>query len=395
MTAPVTIRPATPADNPALIALAAACPMEGEIALRVDRAPDFFALNRLEGERWEVAVADAPWGGLAGCVALSSRRAYLGGAPADTFYTGDLKVHPTGRGSAAADALELWVRDTAAAEDAELPILLTILAGNASMERRMAGPRGLPRLDRFATIRSYAIPLLHRRREPAGDMRVHTADERDLEEMAALWTAVAPGRQLAPVLDAAGLAAWIARAPGLALEDYLIARDRDGRVAGFVAFWDQTPLKALRVTGYSRRLGVVRVGLSLAARAVGAAPIPRVGEPLTCRTAVNVCVPADRPDVLRALVLHAYDRWRGVNGPRRGGTPGGRRGAAASLPGAMTAGGASVLLVGLDRRDPLAVGLGGLLAQPTDIHACVTSGRGRYGGPRLDDRPLHYEIALV
>lgn len=362
------VRRAAPGDNDALIALASACPMEGEIALCVDRAPDFFALNRLEGERWEVALAEAGEGGVAGCVALSSRRAYLRGAPADTFYTGDLKVHPDRRGGPAADALELWVRDTAAAEDPDRPIMLTILAGNAPMERRMAGPRGLPRLDPFATIRSHAIPLLHRRREGVDGVRVAPATRSDLDEMAGLWARVAPGRQLAPVLDAGSLANWVERAPGLALHDYLVARDGNGRIGGFVAFWDQTPLKTLRVTGYSRRLAAVRAGLNVAARVVGTAPIPRVGEPLTCRTAVHLCVPADRPAVLRALVLDAYHRWRGR---------------------------ASVLLVGLDRRDPLTAGLGGLLAQPTDVHACITSGRGRYHGPPLDDRPLHYEIALV
>ena len=40
---------AAPQDNRDLIALADACPMEGDVGLCVYRAPDFFALNRLEG----------------------------------------------------------------------------------------------------------------------------------------------------------------------------------------------------------------------------------------------------------------------------------------------------------------------------------------------------------
>ena len=51
------IRDAKVSDNEGLIALAAACPMVGEISLRIDRGPSFFALNRLEGERWRVGVA--------------------------------------------------------------------------------------------------------------------------------------------------------------------------------------------------------------------------------------------------------------------------------------------------------------------------------------------------
>ena len=57
-TAGFVVRDATPADNADLIALSAACAMSGDIGLRIDRRPDFFALNRLEGQRWQVGVAE-------------------------------------------------------------------------------------------------------------------------------------------------------------------------------------------------------------------------------------------------------------------------------------------------------------------------------------------------
>jgi hypothetical protein len=37
----------------------------------------------------------------------------------------------------------------------------------------------------------------------------------------------------------------------------------------------------------------------------------------------------------------------------------------------------------------------GLFAQPTLVGAYVTSPSGRYNGPPLDERPMHYEAALV
>jgi hypothetical protein len=45
--------------------------------------------------------------------------------------------------------------------------------------------------------------------------------------------------------------------------------------------------------------------------------------------------------------------------------------------------------------DPLSAALRGFFAQPTDVHAYVSTALGDYDGPPLDDRPLHYEIALV
>ena len=365
------VRLATDDDNAALIRLAAACPMDGELALRIDRAPDFFALNRLEGDRWRVAVVDAPDGHPIACVATAERRAWVHGRPGTIVYAGDLKVHPDYRDMRTADALERFVAQTAGeAAGATTPILLTVLAGNTSMERRAEGPRGLPRLHRFATLHSFAIPLLWRRPAPSeGRIRVEHATERDLEDMAALWAVVAPTRQFTVALDAPALRRWIDAAPGLAIGDYLLARDSQRRLLGFVGMWDQRALKTLRVLRFSPTLSILRGVVSVVAPFVGATAPPEIGEPLYHASAVHLCVPMDRVDVLRALVLAAYDRLRGS--------------------------GRVFINVALDARDPLTPALHGLLAAPTAIHAYATMPGGEWTGAPLDDRPLHFETALV
>ena len=52
----ILVRDAAPSDNAALVRLATACPMRGDLTMCMDREPDFFALARLEGERWRVGV---------------------------------------------------------------------------------------------------------------------------------------------------------------------------------------------------------------------------------------------------------------------------------------------------------------------------------------------------
>jgi hypothetical protein len=365
------VRLATDEDNSALIELAAACPMEGDLALRIDRAPDFFALNRLEGDRWKVGVVDGPDGHPVGCVATAERRVWLRGRPVTVVYASDLKVHPEFRDTRTADSLERFMCDTARSTAGDsTPILLTILAGNGAMERRVEGPRGLPRLHRFATLHSFAIPLLWRRSTAEGsDLRIEVATSRDLEEMSDLWAAVAPTRQFAPVLDAGALSSWIEAAPGLALDDYLLARDRRGDLLGFVGMWDQRAMKTLRVLRYSATLSVLRGVVSAVAPFVGATAPPEIGEALHHTSAVHLCVPHDRLDVLRALVVAAYNRLRGS--------------------------GCVFMNVALDSRDPLGGALRGLLATPTAIHAYATMPGGSWSGPPLDDRPLHFETALV
>lgn len=304
----IVVRDATSADNQALIALTAACPMAGDLTLCVDRAPDFFALSRLEGERWRVGVAEGPGHAVIGCVAVAERRVYLSGRPAVASYIGDLKVHPAFRGSGAADALIEFARRAGAELGGAGRLgLLAILAGNRAMERLAQGPRGLPVLSRFATLRTHAIPLVLPRRCTMAGIAVAPAQAGDLEEMAALWRAVAPDRQFSPVLDADALARWITDAPGLRLADYLAARLTDGRLAGFLGVWDQTSFKQLRVVRYSRRLAAVRAAINAAAPLAGATPLPPAGAPLRHASVVHLCVPPESPEVLRALLLTAYD----------------------------------------------------------------------------------------
>jgi hypothetical protein len=358
-------------DNAALIALAAACPMEGDLSLRIDRAPDFFALNRLAGDRWAVAVADGPAGVPVACVATAERRAWVHGRPVTIVYAGDLKVHPEFRDTRTADSLERFVAETArdAAGDST-PVLLTVLAGNAAMERRAAGPRGLPRLQRFASLHSLAIPLLWERGGgEVADLCVERATDHHIEEMADLWGALAHTRQFTAALDAERLAHWIDAAPGLAIDDYLLARDRRGRLLGFVGMWDQREIKTLRVLRYSRRLSLLRGVVTAVAPFVGATPPPEIGAPLHYASAVHLCIPLDRPDVLRALVLAAYGRLRGSD--------------------------LVFMTIALDAREPIGTALHGLLATPTVIHAYATMPWGEWAGPALDDRPLHFETALV
>ncbi|MEO6527476.1 MAG: GNAT family N-acetyltransferase [Gemmatimonadaceae bacterium] len=366
--ATITVREARASDNAALVALAAACPMTGEITMCVDRAPDFFALARLEGERWKVGVAEQD-DVVIGCVAASERWAYVDGHPTRTGYAGDLKVHPAYRGGPAADKLQEMVRATGREFGGDdMLSLVTVLGGNRSMERRTAGPRGLPTLEHLATLHVHAIPFLWPRARAVAGIAVRRARDEDLDEMAALWSRLAPERQLAPVMDAERFRAWLASAPGLFIDDYLVARRADGRIVAFVGVWDQRELKTLRVLRYSGRLAAVRRAVNAVAPLLGTARLPATGGALPSLAAVHLCAPDD-PSVLRSLLLHAYSVHR--------------------------ASGALCLTLALDTRDPRTRALRGLLAQPTAVNAYVTTPAGRWTGARLDGRPLHFESALV
>ena len=363
------IRDATPADNEQLISLAAACSMMGDISLRIDRGPDFFALNRLEGQCWRVGVAERA-GMIVGCVAISERLAYVNARERRTGYVGDLKVHPAHRDTRIADELSRYAERACAQLPPDAPVTITVLAGNRAMERRLPGPRGVPVLTRIGTIRTHSIPILWRRRvTDPGSVHVASAGWSDIDEMAALWSRVAPLRQLAPVLSASAMADWVLAAPGLDISSYRLARSSNGELLGFLAVWDQRVFKQLNVVAFSTRMKAARSAFNLLAPIVGAERMPPTGSPLSCVSVAHICVPADKPRVLRALIISGYNELRGS--------------------------GCSFMNVGLDRRDPLSAAMDGLVAQPTDVNAYIVTSRGGVTPEHLDDRPLHNEIALV
>jgi len=375
---PFTLRDAEPSDNDGLVALAEACSMSGDIELRIDRRPDFFALTRLE-DGWRLAVAERE-GMIVGCICFSERLCHMDGAPRLTGYVGDLKVHPAHRDAIVADGLCRYAAEQMQGLPEDTPVLITVLAGNTAMERRLGGPRGLPRFTRIATIRTHSLSILWKRGRSTPDSEggrssrgqqsvdIRRAEWNDIREMADLWRKVAPHRQFSPVHDADSLAQWIREAPGLDISDYRLVRDRNRRLLGFVGLWDQRAFKQLSVVSYSPRMAAARRVFNALAPLMGAERLPSPGAPLNLVTATNVCVLSDRADVLRALVVDAHNELRHS--------------------------GYSLLNIGLDLTDPLNAAMRGLLTQPTDVNAYVTTGRGRAWNRALGGT-LHYEIALV
>ena len=88
----IEIREAVQADNQALLELTRMTPMAGNISLRIDRDPDFFALPRARGET-VVFVATCE-GKVIGCMSASIHAAYIDGAIENVAHATDLKVHP-------------------------------------------------------------------------------------------------------------------------------------------------------------------------------------------------------------------------------------------------------------------------------------------------------------
>jgi len=367
----VVVRDATEADSESLRRLVRTATVDRGVRWTIDRESDFFTPFRPEAGGWRVVIAEEEDGGTAvGWISVVTRDAYVDGRVQRTCYVSNLLVRPERRGQGIGDRLcghALEICRSAGGND--VPILLAIRRGNPHMRHRIVGLRGLPGLRPFAEMSIHSIGTRRLRRMVSSPrLEISAATPADVEDMAAFSQKVFRARQFAPAFNAQSLAGWIADAPGLTLADYLVARD-NGTVVGWLGVWDEAVIRRVRVAGYSRR-AALRYALRDALAPITQAPrAPRVGDVVGCAVAVHVCVDAQRPEVLRAILVHAA---HGLE----------RRGCA-------------WLRIALDSRDPLASALDGLPANVSLFGAHVATPADAHRGPRLDDRPVHFEAALA
>lgn len=340
----------------------------GGVRWTIEPVADAFASLRAECDGWDLAIAESADDRVLGLVSVAIRWAHVGDRSRRVCYVTSLQVLPEFRKQGIGDALCKRAVDLCRQAGGDsVPILLVIRSGNAAMRGRVQGPRGLPALTWFARAhvssiavgRAAAMPV-----EPGLDVRAACPD--DLSEMAAFSSAIAAGRQFAPDFERDRLARWIEGAPGLALSDHLIARSR-GRIVGWMGWWDERPVRVVRIAGFSVSARIRRAVQGVTARLAGASPPAAVGLAVRSVRAVNACVPSSRPDVLRALIAegarrHAHEcNW---------------------------------LTVALDERDGAGAALRGLGRRVAEFDAHVTCPAGKYDS-LLTDRPLHLEPALL
>jgi GNAT superfamily N-acetyltransferase len=302
---PLRLRPANGDDNAALLELTRVCPMEGDIALRIDRSPDFFALSRCRGAGWTI-VAEAD-GRIVGCASVSRRPAYVGGRPTVMGHVGDIKVRPGHRRAGVARRLLDEIARVEQSSDAAF-YAATTAAGNAAVDGLVLDFGTDRTVSRIATFVSRQLLPLARARVDRSFAIAHgsSADE---EELAALLDQAHGRYTFGPVFRDGAFRELLARSPGMQLSDYLVARRR-GRIVAALGVWDQHAFKQTELVGLPRLLRWLTTAARIGGRPLGLPALPSEGEPLRFRYVRHPAHLAGEAEALAALVRHALGSAR-------------------------------------------------------------------------------------
>jgi hypothetical protein len=362
-------RLADPSHEPQLRALLRQDDMPGWVRLRFEREPDYFHAAATQGGFHQTIVA-LDGDTVVGTGSRAIRELWIDGTPQHFGYLGGLRSRPEARGHtglARGYAFLKRLHDDGLTRG----YLTTVIDANSTVRELLtSGRAGLPNYRDLGVFHTYSLAARRRTDRLRGSyIAVGRAAAEEWPEIVAFLAEHAPRRQFFPVVRTEDLGTPLWR--GLRATDFFVARDRDGRVLGTLASWDQSSFKQTRVTGYPAWLRATRPLVNVGLRAAGLPRLPRAGALLQTRFLCLICIRDDAPGVLGALLDHACAH-------------------AADQ-------GADQVCLGLHERDPLTREMDGRRAlryTSRVYHVSWDDGCTRQNG--LDPhRPPHLEVALL
>jgi hypothetical protein len=314
---------ATAEDDADLRHVLAATPMEGRIAIAFRREPSWFAGAAVDGRfRQVIACRDLRTGRIIGFGCRSLREVYVNGRPDVVGYLSSLRVLPEHRN------LGLVARGYAAFHelhgDRRAPFYVTtIAAGNrTALTVLTSGRAGLPVYHPAGAFHTVAVAVPRRRTRsrpsPLGadsspvrqEVRVRPANTEDLPAVIDFLAAEGPRRQFFPRLEANDFLSPEGTMRGLCLDMMLLA-EREGRLVGMLAGWDQQSYRQSVVYAYHGWLRWTRIPYNTWAWLIGRPGLPRPGGAFHYLMGALPVVAEDNHNVFAALVEALRNRASG------------------------------------------------------------------------------------
>ena len=277
------IRRLEPADGPAALGLADGTALEGDLPLRFDRGPDFFAWPDALLDRWVYAGAFEDTR-LLGYGLVGFRRGWTGDRWGAYAFSGDLRVAPEARRAGVGAALLRAIQN-------EIPpdvhlVAGTILRGNRHglglARDRMPSGFSLTDLGEFVSI----TRLARRCRATGPVVRLGVQDVPAVQEL----LATGPHGLFAPEPTEREAHRLLEPDPRLAGGAWGVW---DGsRLRGLVALLDLDRVRRAIVLREPVPLSIVRHAFGLAGYLLGTPSLPGPGQPLRALTVARLVVPA-------------------------------------------------------------------------------------------------------
>lgn len=271
-----------------------------------DRQPDFFRLAEIRYDPF-IYYGYFRLNELKGLCGIGYHEAMVNGKPDTVFNIRDYYISRESRGLGFGLKLsEKFFKDTHKNTDTGYVV---ILAGNKAslgyIGRRNEAFPFVPysRIINQQDVRNIMIvwPVCRSRK-----YKIRKAHLTDIPDIVSLLNNEHRERLFGKLYSADTFQSYLNKRPGLTLDNYYIAMDRDGRSCGVCAAWDCHEFKQTRVMNYGRRFRLSKVaykGLSVIFR------VPSLPEPGECFKDIIItdyAVLERNPEIMNALLKAVY-----------------------------------------------------------------------------------------
>lgn len=310
------MRLATQDDNARLCELFAEVDMSAELVMAEERGPDFFALQRLQGDAaYTVMLEDTalPNRPAFGCASIIARDAWVDGQIQRVGYACDLRVEAAYRGGKVfPTVIREFMRFMQKHEHIDMmysAVLSNNTRGRNALLHQGRKRDGQPLAQVMTPYNMTSIQFVGVRK--SSDPRVQRAQNSDLQALVDFLAAQQKQRFLGHVVNEDWLDQRLKAWPGLRLEDFFVLKDGDGRVLACAAPWDTAPnLRCSRVQAYQGPMRWLKLAYNAEARLRGFSTLPQVGERFRFQYLTHLEVQDNDPALLNALLRGIYNELR-------------------------------------------------------------------------------------
>jgi hypothetical protein len=297
--------------NPEMLDILRSAPINADgIHICFDRQPDIFMLPEIKYRTYRFLgyVIDDRLSGFAmkGCYP-----ALINGKPETVFHFSDYYILPEARGRLFNFRISDYLLEDGGRE-ARIGYAV-IMEGNEKalslLGRRPARYPNLPwthiinKLEVRTILVTWPLPRIR-------GYRIRRATEADIPDIVGMLNEEHRQRLFGLTWSEESFRTDLSLRPGLDIENYYLAEDRDGAVCGVCAAWDCTGFKQNRVLKYGDRFLPSKLAYQALAFLFGFAPLPKKGEHFRDLTITDYAVRDRNPQIMKALLRAVYTDCR-------------------------------------------------------------------------------------
>ncbi len=305
MSAPFDVRPATRADNSAILALIGAPQPSNGVKFAFERTPDYFHSALVSHQQPHTLVVERRSdNAVVAMLNLGVRDVFVDGTAQSIRYGSDLRVATELQGSRVLVYVNRAVRECI--QDTWYQSV--ILEDNEKSRSTLEGGRaGLPIFKPMGGIVTHTITGCKRVR-PSSSQAVRKATAADIPAMNRFIQAMAAHYQFLPAYNFWDLEAGLPYFSGLKISDFLVLVDADSEVLGLVGLWNQKSFKQTRVVDYSRSVALFRPFYNAWSRINGGFILPAKGNTFDYYALHSPLTHPNNKDAFRDLLHSAWQQ---------------------------------------------------------------------------------------